>query len=85
MVSYQDFSETSITFGRNRRACMTKYVNLDETIGVCKDRGRWRSVVSTNLYGKRDLSAYVVDFPYKLPPPPPVSFTPLGGGTREKN
>ena len=31
---------------RNRRACMTRCINVDEAKGVCKDRSRCRSVVS---------------------------------------
>ena len=31
---------------RNRRACMIRCMNVDEARGVCKDRSRWRSVVS---------------------------------------
>ena len=30
----------------NRRACMIRSKNVDEARGVCKDRSRWRSVVS---------------------------------------
>ena len=29
-----------------RRACMIRCMNVDEVRGVCKDRNRWRSVVS---------------------------------------
>ena len=38
---------------RNRRACMTRCMNVDETKGVCKDRSRCRSVVSAYPMGKR--------------------------------
>ena len=31
---------------RNRRACMTRCMYVDEAKGVCKNRSRWRSVVS---------------------------------------
>ena len=37
---------------RNRRACMTS-MNVDEAEGVCKDRSRWRSVVSDYPHGKK--------------------------------
>ena len=30
----------------NRRACMTRCMNVEEAKVVCKDRSRWRSVVS---------------------------------------
>ena len=35
----------------NCRACMIRCINLDEARGVCKDRRRWRSVVSAYLHG----------------------------------
>ena len=38
---------------RNRRACMTRCMNVDEAKGVCKDRSRWRSVVSAYPHGKK--------------------------------
>ena len=31
---------------RNRRACIITCMNVDEARAVCKDRNRWRSVVS---------------------------------------
>ena len=30
----------------NRRACMMRCMNVDKARGLCKDRSRWRSVVS---------------------------------------
>ena len=45
---------------RNRRACMTRCMNVDEAKGVCKDRSRWRSVVSAYApMGKRREFMYV--------------------------
>ena len=38
---------------RNRRACMTRCMNVDEAKGVCKDRSRWRSGVSAYSHGKK--------------------------------
>ena len=38
---------------RNRRACMTRCMNVDEAKGVCKDRSSWRSVVSAYAHGKK--------------------------------
>ena len=38
---------------RNRRACMIRCTNVDEARGVCKDRSRWRCVVSTYPHGKK--------------------------------
>ena len=38
---------------RNRRACMIRCMNVDEARGVCKDRSRWRSVVSAYPHGKK--------------------------------
>ena len=37
----------------NQHACMTRCMNVDEAKGVCKDRSRWRSVVSTYPHGKK--------------------------------
>ena len=31
---------------RNRLACLISCMNVDETKRVCKDRTRWRSVIS---------------------------------------
>ena len=36
-----------------RRACMIRCMNVDEARGVCKDRSRWRSVVSAYHHGKK--------------------------------
>ena len=38
---------------RNRRACIITCMNVDEAGGVCKDRSRWRSVVSAYPRGKK--------------------------------
>ena len=38
---------------RNRRACMTRCMNVDEAKGVCEYRSRWRSVVSAYPHGKK--------------------------------
>ena len=35
------------------RACMIRSMNVDEAKGVCKDRSKWRSVVSANYHGKK--------------------------------
>ena len=45
---------------RNRRACMTRCMNVDEAKRVCKDRSRWRSVVSAYSHGKRREFMYVM-------------------------
>ena len=47
---------------RNRRACMTRCMNVGEAKGVCKDRSRWRSVVSAYAMGKRREFMYVCIF-----------------------
>ena len=38
---------------RKRRAGMIQYMNVDEARGVCKDRSRWRSVVSAYPHEKK--------------------------------
>ena len=38
---------------RNRRACMIRCMNINEARGVCKDRSRWRSVVSAYPHEKK--------------------------------
>ena len=40
---------------RNRRACMTRCMNVDtdEAKGVCKDRSRWRSFVFAYPQGRK--------------------------------
>ena len=43
---------------RNRRACMTRCMNVDEAKGVCKDPSRWRSMVSTYPHGKKSEFTY---------------------------
>ena len=43
----------------NRRACMIRCMNVDEARRVCKDRSRWRSVVSAYSHGKRREFMYV--------------------------
>ena len=37
---------------RNRRVCMVRYINVEDARGVCKNRSRWRSVVSDYPHGK---------------------------------
>ena len=37
----------------NRRACMIRCMNVDEERGECKDRSRWRSVVSAYRHRKK--------------------------------
>ena len=39
---------------RNRRACMIRCMNVVEARGVCKDRSRWRSVVSAYPHGNNN-------------------------------
>ena len=41
---------------RNRRAYMTRCMNVDEAKGVCKDRSGWRSVFSTYPHGEKGVS-----------------------------
>ena len=36
----------------NRRACMKRIMNVDEAKEVCKDRSKWKEVVSAYPYGK---------------------------------
>ena len=36
----------------NRRACMTRCMNVDEAKEVCKGRSMWRSIVSAYPHGK---------------------------------
>ena len=48
---------------RNRRACMTRCMNVDEAKGVCKDRSRrrsapWEKGVSLCMYYK--LNACII-------------------------
>ena len=38
---------------RTRRACMIRCMNVVEARGVCKDRNRWRYVVSAYPHGKK--------------------------------
>ena len=38
---------------RDRRACMIRCTNVDEAGGICKDRSRWRFVVSAYPHGKK--------------------------------
>ena len=37
----------------NRRACMIRCMNVDEARVVCKDRSRWRSVVSAYSHAEK--------------------------------
>ena len=43
----------------NRRACMSRCMNVDEAKRVCKDRSRWSSVISAYSHGKRREFMYV--------------------------
>jgi hypothetical protein len=38
---------------RNRRACMSNLMTVEEAKGVCKDRSKWKKVISTYPKGKR--------------------------------
>ena len=38
---------------RNWYACLIRCMNVNKARGVCKDRIRWRSVVSAYPYGKK--------------------------------
>lgn len=38
---------------RNRRACMKRLMNVEEAKEVCKDRSKWKSVVSAYPCGKK--------------------------------
>jgi hypothetical protein len=38
---------------RNRRPCMTNLMKVDETRGLCKDRSKWKEVISVYPNGKR--------------------------------
>ena len=50
---------------RNRRACMTRCMDVNEAKGVCKDRSRWSSVISAYSHGKKACVyvLYVLDKP----------------------
>jgi hypothetical protein len=37
---------------RNRRACMRNLLTVEEAKGVCKDRSKWKEVISAYLNGK---------------------------------
>ena len=43
----------------NQCACMIRCMNVEETREVCKDRSRWRYVVSAYPMGKRYELMYV--------------------------
>jgi hypothetical protein len=38
---------------RNRRACMKNLMKVQEAKGVCKDRSKWKEVISAYLNGKQ--------------------------------
>jgi hypothetical protein len=38
---------------RNRRACMRNLMKVQEAKGVCKDRSKWKEVISAYPNGKR--------------------------------
>jgi hypothetical protein len=38
---------------RNRRACMRNLMTVEEAKGVCKDRSKWKEVISAYPNGKR--------------------------------
>lgn len=38
---------------KNRRACMNRLMDMNEAKEVCKDRSRWRSIVSAYPHGKQ--------------------------------
>ena len=38
---------------KNRRACMKRLMDMNEAKEVCKDRSRWRSIVSAYPHGKQ--------------------------------
>jgi hypothetical protein len=38
---------------RNRRSCMRNVMTVDEAKGVCKDRNKWKEVISAYPKGKR--------------------------------
>jgi hypothetical protein len=38
---------------RNRRVCMRNLMKVQEAKGVCKDRSKWKEVISTYPNGKR--------------------------------
>jgi hypothetical protein len=38
---------------RNRRACMKNLMTVEEPKGVCKDRNKWKEVISAYPKGKR--------------------------------
>jgi hypothetical protein len=50
---------------RNRRACMRNLMTVEEAIGVCKDRSKWKEVISVNPKGKRRDVMYVC-FPLRV-------------------
>ena len=53
------FSHDQVRSTRYRGACMIRCMNVDEAIGVCEDRSRWRSEVSAYLRGKKREFMYV--------------------------
>jgi hypothetical protein len=38
---------------RNQRACMRNLMTVEEVKGVCKDRSKWKEVISAYPKGKR--------------------------------
>jgi hypothetical protein len=38
---------------RNQRACMRNLMTVEEAKGVCKDRSKWKKVISAYPKGKR--------------------------------
>jgi hypothetical protein len=38
---------------RNWQACMRNLITVEEMIGVCKDRSKWKEVISAYPKGKR--------------------------------
>jgi hypothetical protein len=45
--------KTQVKSTRNRRACIRYLMTLEEETGVCKDRSKWKEVISAYPKGKR--------------------------------
>jgi hypothetical protein len=49
----QSCSNQSYRSTRNRRACMRNLMTVEEAKDVCKDRSKWKEVISSYPKGKR--------------------------------
>jgi hypothetical protein len=51
--TFLDQIEEVLEKGLNRRACMRNLMTAEEATGVCKDRSKWKEVISAYPKGKR--------------------------------